>query len=154
MIYSISDVSSRMNIEERTLKYYAKEGLLPLVEKTASGALKFKINDFEWLELLTSLRNTGVPLSEIKVFADVYSKENKNITEINDMLKKYKITAEKHLKEILTDIDKINGFIIKNESLKTEISENEETINEKNIIASNRREALVRNFTSLALKQR
>ena len=70
MVYTIGETAKRLNIAASTLRYYDKEGLLPLVERSNGGIRIFKDEDFEWLGIIECLKKTGMPIKEIKEFVD------------------------------------------------------------------------------------
>lgn len=147
MVYSLAEVAKNTNIEERTLKYYAKEGLLPRVAKTSSGVLKFSKEDFYWLELITSLRNTGVSLSELKELAKIYSKD-KNGSSFTDTLLKYKADSEKRLAEFEKNINNIDKFIVIDKEISSQKAHSKTLAENKIRIKNAHREKLLENFTN------
>ena len=50
MTYSIGKVSKMLNISISTLRYYDKEGLLPLVNRTSGNIRVFDETDIVWRE--------------------------------------------------------------------------------------------------------
>ncbi len=62
MTYSIGEVSKMLNISVSTLRYYDKEGLLPLVNRSSSNIRVFDKTDIE------CLKTTGMQLKDIKLF--------------------------------------------------------------------------------------
>jgi DNA-binding transcriptional MerR regulator len=69
-VYTISAAGAKIGLTTHTLRYYDKEGLLPFVSKSASGARLFKEADLEWLAVIKCLKQTGLPLQEIKQFVN------------------------------------------------------------------------------------
>lgn len=53
-----------------TLRYYDKEGLFPNLERSESGIRSFSDIDLESLKIIECLKNTGMPIKDIKVFID------------------------------------------------------------------------------------
>ena len=70
MKYTISDAAKIIGVTAHTLRYYDKEGMLPFIDKSESGARIFKESDFEWLYIIECLKKTGMSLKEIKIFVD------------------------------------------------------------------------------------
>jgi len=68
MGYSIGKAADKTGLSAFTLRYYEKEGLLPFVERTPSGARCFKDSDFEWLAMIQCLKNTGMSIRDIREF--------------------------------------------------------------------------------------
>lgn len=146
MIYSLSEVAKNTNIEERTLKYYAKEGLLPCVDKTGSGVLKFTKEDFGWLELINSLRNTGASLIELKELASHYSNDKDGSLFTKNLLK-HKVEAERRLAEFEENINIINKFILNGEKEAKNIEADADKNN------TSRREELVRSLSNAFMRK-
>ncbi|WP_239616306.1 MerR family transcriptional regulator [Cohnella mopanensis] len=68
MEYTIKHVSERLRLPISTLRYYDREGLMPLLKRTETGTRKYSETDISWLELVCCLKNTGMPIEEIKEF--------------------------------------------------------------------------------------
>jgi len=68
MYYTVSEISKKLNISPHTLRFYAKEGLLPTIERSASGIRMFKETDFEALFLIECLKKSGMSIKEIRTF--------------------------------------------------------------------------------------
>lgn len=56
MEYTIGEVAKIMNLSVPTLRYYDKEGLLPLLERTERGIRRFNDNDISWLNMIECLK--------------------------------------------------------------------------------------------------
>ena len=67
-MYSIGEVSKKMNITPSTLRYYEKEGLLPFVSRTKSGIRSFNDADLNRLRIIECLKKTGMSIKKIKQF--------------------------------------------------------------------------------------
>ena len=52
MLYTISEAASQIGLTAPTLRFLAKEGLLPFVGRSKSGLRMFKPSDIEWLRLI------------------------------------------------------------------------------------------------------
>jgi Predicted transcriptional regulators len=68
MYYTISEISKRINTSAHTLRFYAKEGLMPFVERNENGIRIFKDDDFEALFMIGTLKKSGMSLKDIKEF--------------------------------------------------------------------------------------
>ena len=70
MFYTVGEMAKILNIAPSTLRYYDKEGLLPFVERSGGGIRMFKDEDFSWLRIIECLKQTGMPIKEIKKFVN------------------------------------------------------------------------------------
>jgi DNA-binding transcriptional MerR regulator len=68
--YGIKEAAERTGLSAYTLRYYDKMGLLPFVERTKTGLRRFKEEDFEWLNVIGCLKDTGMRLEEIRTFTE------------------------------------------------------------------------------------
>lgn len=68
MKYSIGEVSEILKMSISTLRYYDKEGLLPLVNRTSGKIRVFDETDVECLKMIACLKTTGMQLKDIKRF--------------------------------------------------------------------------------------
>lgn len=108
MTYTVSQVAERIGITAHTLRYYDREGLLPFVDRTASGIRKFKEDDFEWLSVIECLKNTGMPIKDIKTFIDWCMEGDSTLLNRLDMFKERKKETERQIAELQKSLDKIN----------------------------------------------
>ncbi len=98
--YSISEVAKELNLSVYTLRYYDKEGLLPFVERTASGIRVFKDSDINALNIIECLKSTGMPIKEIKNFIDWCSEGDSTLQNRFDMFLERKAIVEAQIKEL------------------------------------------------------
>ena len=98
--YSISEVANELNLTVYTLRYYDKEGLLPFVERTASGTRLFKESDVEALKIIECLKSTGMPIKEIKHFIDWCSDGDSTLQQRYDMFIERKAIVEAQMEEL------------------------------------------------------
>lgn len=98
--YSISEVAKKLDLTVYALRYYDKEGLLPFLERNASGRRLFKDSDIEALKIIECLKSTGMPIKEIKNFFDRCTEGDSTLQERYDMFMERKATVESQLKEL------------------------------------------------------
>ena len=68
MYYTIGEVAKMFNLTPSTIRYYDKEGLLPFVERQ-SGIRQFSDEDINMLKTIECLKETGMPIKDIKIFS-------------------------------------------------------------------------------------
>ena len=54
-----------------TLRYYERIGLLDGIERAPSGHRRFGDDDLEWLGVLRCLRDTGMPIAQMRRYAEL-----------------------------------------------------------------------------------
>ena len=68
--YSIGEVAAKFNIPESTLRYYEKQGLLPLIERDEAGRRLFSEDQVALLATVICLKTTHMPISGIRQYMD------------------------------------------------------------------------------------
>ncbi|KGJ48435.1 MerR family transcriptional regulator [Clostridium sp. NCR] len=104
MNYSIAQAAKKMNLTTYTLRYYDREGLLSNVKRDKSGKRIFTKDDMEMLSLICCLKNTGMPIKEIKQFIDWQNEGNNTLHDRNNML-------GNHKEDILNQIENLKKYL-------------------------------------------
>lgn len=96
-MYTIKQIRELTNLTEHTIRYYDKEGLIPYLTRTESGIRQFSEDNLEWINLVCCLRDSGMPVTEIKEFIRICLSDT-------DLLDDKKALLLKHRTKILADI--------------------------------------------------
>jgi len=68
---TISDAARVSGVSAHTLRYYERAGLLEPVNRGASGHRRYAEEDLTRIQFLTKLRSTGMPIRQIREYADL-----------------------------------------------------------------------------------
>ncbi|WP_187366843.1 MerR family transcriptional regulator [Nocardioides dongxiaopingii] len=69
---SIAEAAAHLGLTPDTLRYYEKDGLLLRpVRRATSGHRRYEGPDLRWVELVTRLRSTGMPIRDVRRYADL-----------------------------------------------------------------------------------
>lgn len=68
---SIGDLSRLSGISAHTLRFYEKQGILRPVGRADNGHRRYRQQDLLWLEFVVRLKRTGMPLAQIRAYADL-----------------------------------------------------------------------------------
>ena len=69
--WSISEAAEKCGLSQHTLRWYERIGLLGPVARDANGRRRFSDGDLDWLDLITRLRETGMPVSDMQRYAEL-----------------------------------------------------------------------------------
>lgn len=108
MSYSISDVAKMMNLPVSTLRYYDKEGLLPYIERKASGYRVFNDSDIRMLEIIECFKNTGMPIKEIKYFIELVKQGDSSLEKRYELFLERKKTVQQQMEALQKQMDLID----------------------------------------------
>ena len=71
MTYTVGEMAKLLGVTPSALRYYDKEGLLPFVERSSGGMRIFQEKDYEWLQIIQCLKDTGMSLRDIRRYIDL-----------------------------------------------------------------------------------
>lgn len=108
MTYSIGEVSKMLDISVSTLRYYDKEGLLPLVNRTSGNIRIFDETDIECLKMIECLKTTGLPLKDIKQFFKWCEVGDSTLEQRYDLFMQQKKNTEEQIARLQNALDRIN----------------------------------------------
>lgn len=84
---SIADLARLSGLSAYTLGYYETKGILRAVRRAPNGHRRYNREDVLWLEFVMRLKLTGMPLAEIKQYADLRSQGDKTLKQRMEMLR-------------------------------------------------------------------
>ena len=69
---SISQAAERTGLSTHTLRYYEREGLMiGGVDRASSSHRRYTDADLVWVDFLTKLRSTAMPISKVREYVDL-----------------------------------------------------------------------------------
>ena len=68
---SIGELSTASGLSTHTLRYYEKLGVLKPADRAASGHRQYRADAVAWLDFVLRLKITGMPLAEIRKYAQL-----------------------------------------------------------------------------------
>jgi DNA-binding transcriptional MerR regulator len=104
MTYTVQQVAKKMGLTAYTVRFYHDHGLLPFVKRDENNNRIFDDVDLEWLHLITCLRQTGMPLDNIKHYFDLVQEGRDTVPE------RYQIMLEQQ-KRTLDEIAELNRHL-------------------------------------------
>lgn len=108
MNLSIKQFSKKSGISEYTLRFYEKEGVLPFVNRNESGHRIYDEQNLDWITFITALRETGMPLADIKRYVELFKQGDGTISERKQMMLDHKVNVQEQLSQTLKHLEKIN----------------------------------------------
>ena len=69
--FSPSQAAEQSGFSLDTLRYYERIGLLDGIDRAPSGHRRFRDQDLEWLGVLRCLRDTGMPIAQMRRYAEL-----------------------------------------------------------------------------------
>jgi DNA-binding transcriptional MerR regulator len=110
---TIAEVAERTGLTPDTLRYYEKDGLMVHpVARDVSGHRRYADNDLDWIVMVTRLRSTGLPIRDVRRYAELVRQgEGTDLARI-ELLRAHRQTVlarlaeeQQHLRAIECKID-------------------------------------------------
>ena len=106
---AISEVAEATGLSTHTLRYYERAGLmLTPVDRASSSHRRYTAADVGWVEFLTKLRSTGMPIAVVAEYAELVRRGDVTTADRLELLQRHRITVLAQLEEVsksLTAID-------------------------------------------------
>lgn len=110
--YSIADAARISGLTAHTLRYYERDGLmLRPVERGATGHRRYSEQDLTWIDLVTRLRATGMPIREVRRYADLVRAGAGNEVERLALLRGHRSAVLAQLAEVTDHLGAIDRKI-------------------------------------------
>ncbi len=111
MNYSIKEVAKKFGMSAHTIRYYDKAGLMPFIGRDNSGNRVFSETDLNWMAMVRCLKDTGMPIKEIKQYADWCVEGMKTIEDRKTMLIDHRNHVLKQIEELKKNLELIDSKI-------------------------------------------
>ena len=98
---TIQQVATLTQLSTHTLRYYERIGLLTQVSRAPSGHRRYSKQDIAWINFLTKLRATGMPIVKMQQFAELRRQGDSTIP-------KRRFLLEVHQQEVQEQLNRLN----------------------------------------------
>ena len=106
---SISQVAESTGLSTHTLRYYEREGLmLTPVDRASSTHRRYSEADIAWVEFLTKLRRTAMPISEARRYVELVREGDFTNDERLDLLREHRRAVLAEIAEMTTSLAAID----------------------------------------------
>ena len=105
---TISDAARASGVSAHTLRYYERAGLLDPVDRAASGHRRYAEEDLARIQFLTKLRSTGMPIRQIREYADLMRRGDDTHEARLALLEAHRDAVRAHLAETERNLELID----------------------------------------------
>lgn len=123
---TIAEVSKRFNLSADTLRYYERIGLIPSVNRNASGIRNYTEEDCNWIQFIKCMRSAGLSIEVLVEYVSMFQQGTSTIKARKELLIEQRSQLAEKIKEMQQTLErldkKIDGYeervLIKEEQLK------------------------------------
>lgn len=106
---SIGDLSSETGLSAHTLRFYEQERLfVNPVARDSTGRRVYRRADVQWLHLVTRLRDSGMPLADIALYADLVRQGEGNEQQRLNLLREHQERVQAQMDRLSASMDAIS----------------------------------------------
>ena len=104
MSLSIAEAAEVTGLSADTLRYYERDGLLlQPVARSASGHRRYTDRDLGWIEMVTRLRKTGMPIRDIRRYANLVRGGGNELARLE--------LLRAHRQQVLTELAEVTAHL-------------------------------------------
>lgn len=109
---TIAQAADRTGLSTHTLRYYERDGLMLFsVDRSTSGHRRYSDRDLTWIQMITRLRSTGMPIRDVRRYAALVRAGAGNEAERLHLLKAHRERVEAQLAEVTSHLRAIDHKI-------------------------------------------
>ncbi|MGM0713286.1 MerR family transcriptional regulator [Brevibacillus parabrevis] len=96
-LLTIRQVANATGLSVQTLRYYENIGLLSSIHRNKNGYRCYTIDDIAWIDFLTRLKATGMPISTMLEIAELKRQGDSTLTKRRIILEEHYAAVEQHM---------------------------------------------------------
>jgi len=106
---SISQVAELTGLSTHTLRYYEREGLmLTPVDRASSTHRRYGDADIGWVEFLTKLRRTAMPIAEVRRYVELVREGEITTVQRLELLRQHRLAVLEEIAEMTSSLAAID----------------------------------------------
>jgi DNA-binding transcriptional MerR regulator len=125
---TIQQVASATGLSVHTLRYYERNGLIEPIERAANGHRRYSSQNIAWIEFLTRLRTTGMPIRQMQQFAALVREKPDEVQGRRILLEVHRSAVQKRLAELGQHLAVIDWKIQRYQELEQATKDEQEHI--------------------------
>ena len=110
---SISAAADLSGLSTHTLRYYERAGLVDPVGRGPGGERRYEPSDIEWIEFLQRLRATGMPIREMRRFAELRRGGKATVADRRDLLAAHRQRVVAMVDELRSNLAAIEAKLVR-----------------------------------------
>ena len=108
--YSIGEFSRLTGLGIHTLRYYEQEGLIA-PERNSGNRRRYSDRDIAWISFIKRLKDTGMPIKEIKRYAHLRAGGNPTLEARLEMLVQHRQALNEQIMQLQEHRDRLDEKI-------------------------------------------
>jgi len=108
---TVGEAAERVGLTTYTLRWYEQEGLVDPVGRDSAGRRRYTESDVNWLFLLTRLRRTGMPVRDMRRYAELARQGDATLAARRALFEAHRARVLTRMAELEEDLKVLNHKI-------------------------------------------
>ncbi|MBO0867064.1 MAG: MerR family transcriptional regulator [Micromonosporaceae bacterium] len=104
---SVGEAAAKVGLSVHTLRWYEQEGLLSPVGRDSAGRRRYSEADLDWLVLLTRLRGTGMPVRDMRRYAELSRQGDETVGARLELFEQHRERVLGRIADLYRDLEAI-----------------------------------------------
>lgn len=105
---TVGEAAEQVGLTTYTLRWYEQEGLVAPIGRDTAGRRRYTRTDLDWLILLTRLRRTGMPVRDMRRYAELARQGDRTNLARLALLKAHRDRVLARMAELQEDLTVLN----------------------------------------------
>ncbi len=108
---TITEVSQKYDMTADTLRYYERIGLIPPVNRNASGVREYREEDCRWVQFMKCMRGAGLSIEVLIEYITLFQKGSSTIKARKELLIDQRSHLAEKIKEMQQTLERLDNKI-------------------------------------------
>jgi DNA-binding transcriptional MerR regulator len=104
---TVSEAAAKVGLSVHTLRWYEQEGLVEPVGRNTAGHRRYSDGELDWLVLLTKLRSTGMPVRDMRRYAELARLGDGTVGQRRRLFEEHRDRVLRRIAELQRDLEMI-----------------------------------------------
>lgn len=132
---SIQQTAEATGVSVHTLRYYERIGLIGAVPRRSNGHRIYRKEELVWIEFLVRLRSTGMPIREMRRYAQLRAQGNRlgSVLERKAMLERHALALEAELSTLTKTLAMLHAKVALYSDIEAGLTTHTDKLTDKGI---------------------
>ena len=107
-MFTVKEVSDKMDVSEHTLRFWAKSGFFPFVQRDKNNIRQFSEDDLGWVKIVKCLRSVGTDNKSIKRYIDLCIEGDSTIIDRYEIIHSTRLKTQQQIEELNRQLELLN----------------------------------------------
>lgn len=117
---TIAEVCERFELTQDTLRYYEKIGLIPTIQRKASGIRNYTEEDCKWIEFIKCMRSAGLSIEFLSEYVKLFKEGDTTLEKRRSLLIDQRTLLKERMHEMQITLDRLDRKVERYDTLVLE----------------------------------